>query len=197
MSFNRLTTLSGVDSSSVDLGAAVGARVSDGATLKSAIDQLTPQQGQDWGPSFPAVVWPGRKFFRTDINQQFYWDDARSAWLGELQWVTLSEPQDDNQIQFSGMAVSNMITDGAEFPYNIIITRIFFRTRGNETITFSLFRNGSIFENYDLTSEKFFDTGDISIAFAARDLLGARVTNTATGNFQRLYGQIQYRKVMT
>lgn len=38
--------------------------------------------GDDRGSSFPTSPWPGHRWYRTDLDEWFYYDATRSKWLG-------------------------------------------------------------------------------------------------------------------
>lgn len=38
--------------------------------------------GDDRGDAFPASPWPGMSWYRTDLDEPFYYDATRSKWLG-------------------------------------------------------------------------------------------------------------------
>lgn len=197
--FNRFTALSGLSVTATNHGVAAGARVPNSATTDGAIRALTPQLGQDWGTAFPASTWPGRQFLRTDIDGGtiFWWDDSRSKWLGELMAIEIGEPGDDDRIHFGRSEVSNLAADGAVFPFDVTIVRAFGNTRTNvnETMTLSFFQDSVTSFVLDWAAGASADTGAIDIDWDAGVLLNGRVTSIAAPNFNRLYGQIQFRRV--
>lgn len=79
--FNRFTSLSGLPKTATDHGLSAGSRVPDNSTTDQAIRALTPQAGEDWGSAFPASPWPGRYFFRTDLQEPFYFDSIAAEWV--------------------------------------------------------------------------------------------------------------------
>lgn len=191
--------LSGIPLTQDHHGAAAGlGRVPNNATTDQAIRALTPQEGSDWGDTFPLVVWPGRQFKRTDIDDGtlFWWDEVRSRWLGQELTIDIGEPSDDDRIHFGRIEISNLATDGVVLPFDAVITRTFAANRQNqnETMTLTVYQDSVSSYTLDWVSASFADTGPIDTDWPAGTLLNGRIAST-TGTFTRLYGHITYKRV--
>lgn len=195
-----LRDLVGIAFPSANHGTAAGPRVADNATTDAVVRALTPQLNEDWGTAFPATTWPGRRFTRTDIDGSvtFEWDDGRSKWLGELEMIEIGEPGDNDRIHFGRAEISNLATDGSKLPYDAVITRTFAANRSNqnETMTLTIYQDSVTSYTVDWAGTAFADTGPIDIPWNAGVLLNGRIASTS-GNFNRLIGQIHYRRVAT
>lgn len=156
---------------------------------------VTPQ---DWGTAFPTTTWPGRRFKRTDIDNGtiFYWDESRSKWLGQELTIEIGEPSDNDRIHFGRVEISNLATDGAVLPFDAVIVRTFAANRQNqnETMTLTVYQDSVSLYTLDWVSAPFADTGPLDINWPAGTLLNGRISS-ATGNFNRMYGHITYKRV--
>ena len=191
---NHYRALLGIPSTQDDLGASVGPRVDSGQSVKGAIDQLTPQINVDWGSAFPTTqLRPGRKFYRTDLFETFTYTGAQ--WVGELQTLLFNEASDNDRIRVGFSEISTLSTDGVRLPYDALITRIFANTRANETMTLTWWINSVTANLLQWSGSNVADSGNLAIAWPQGELLNGRVTATSTGNFQRLFATVQYRRV--
>lgn len=195
--FNRFTTLSGLALTATDHGASAGTRVPDNASTDQAIRALTPQLDQDWGAAFPASPYPGQQFYRTDLQDRFFWDDARSKWLGELQSIEVSEPNDNDRVHFGRVEISNLGADGAVLPYDAVIVEAHGHVRQSETMTLSYFLDSVTALTVDWANSMDASTGPLNIDWNQGQLLNAIVTSISTGTFNRMYGKIAYRRRAT
>lgn len=96
------------------------------------------------GTAFPLSPTDGQSFYRTDLQWQFYYDGAKSKWLGELEWdgggFNGNVGNNNYLRRWNGMTMS--ATLGIHIPYNITIIGISLAHNGSVNGDLFVRRNG-------------------------------------------------------
>ena len=153
-----------------------------------------PSEGSDWGDSFPTDdLYPGKRFYRTDLRESFYRDEALSLWLAPKPSIQLTAGSDDDLLRNGNATFTNVSRDGIVWPYDVIVLRFFGNSRQNQTEsgTPTLYKNGATETSVTIAGVNEWSSGELSLAYAAGDLLSANIVGSTTGNWVRVSMQIE------
>ena len=156
-----------------------------------------PSEGVDWGETFPTETYPGKPFYRTDLGERFYYDSGRSLWLAPKPAIQLTAGSDNDLVRNGNSTFTNVSRDGVVWPYAVMVLRWFGNSRQNqtETGTPTLYKNGATEASVSVAGTNQWDSGTLSLSYAAGDLLSANIVGSTTGNWVRVSSQIEIARI--
>lgn len=157
-----------------------------GGSLKS----LTPEelvkvlQDATSGTSFPATVWDGRLFTRTDLNETFRYDSDLSAWIGTSVYEICGGATSSItgpaylSLEVAAFAGGYSAVTGWSFGFDTVVVGMELHALNNSTATAAVTDDGTDVATLSLSAAK--NTTNESMTsntIAAGSIIGMRVTS--------------------
>lgn len=143
--------------------------------------------------NFPTTPTPYQRVIRSDLGEEFWWDIARGQWLStSLRQLTITGNNSAGIVLAGDLQMSS--TSGMIFPWAIFITRWFSSTAFNETGILQLYSAGGNLVAQNFASQNTY-TAEPNIILNGGSVLGAAIVGSTTGNWTKLFSQIEYRRL--
>lgn len=137
----------------------------------------------DSGTAFPALPQAGDAFYRTDLNEAFYYDASRSKWLGfDLECAEFAYLAGlTNGLSYIDAAQCVLNSYGYSYPYDMRIVGIRVNIYSASTTTWAPFVGTTQGPTVSTSSSKQASATNWDTACAAGSILTLYCLGTATG----------------